>query len=94
MTPAKEESDVSVLESHDVVESTLHHREKQSFLNSFSMAASKKQLNSYNVSESTEFEPVTTEMVVSSGSNSRLAYQPPIKIPKIVSEPNFEADLE
>ena len=72
MTPAKEESDISVVENNDIVESTL--REKQSFLNSFSMAASKKQLNNFNVSESAEFEPVTTEMVLISGNNSRLAY--------------------
>ena len=68
MTPAKEESDISVIESNDVVESTLQQREKQSFLNSFSMAASKKQLTNLNVSEYAEFEPVTTEMVQSAGN--------------------------
>ena len=72
MTPAKDESDISIVENNDVIESTLQQREKQSFLNSFSMAASKKQLTHLNVSEYADFEPVTTEMVQSIGNSGRL----------------------
>ena len=53
---------------------------KQTFLNSFSLAASKKQLG-LNVSEVADFEP------------EKLVQQELKQMPGFVSEPNFEEDI-
>ncbi len=56
------------------------HQRQQTFLNSFSLAASKKQLG-LNVSEVADFEP------------EKVVQQELKQMPGFVSEPNFEDDI-
>ena len=57
-------------------------RDKQHFLNSFSMAASKKQLTNQNYEH--EYEPITLDI---------MGVREPTAITKMVSVTNFEEDL-
>ena len=58
---------------------------KQAFLNSFSMAASKKNLNTLNNSQVVEFDAY--------GNDSQVKGQQNGLLPKIISEPDFAEDL-